>query len=204
MAINNITSEVSLLRKRMENCVLQPWALDCFFMMQSVLCAAVRGPDGVAKYHSSKYLLRWYRRCLLLTAFEREVLDNPFTDGGGSFTGPADNNLHMYADPNSAYNYAYRALRDREEWEPLMDFVVDRYLQSLDELPHHFQMHFMHAVEIMGYKHSNERIRAWWHKTYLRLVNDLHLNPESEEELDHRLGDKHEQWLARNDKATVA
>jgi len=33
----------------------------------------------------------------------------------------------------------------------------------------------MHAAEILGYKHPNEPIRSWWHRTYLRLVHDLHL-----------------------------
>jgi hypothetical protein len=55
------------------------------------------------------------------------------------------------------------------------DEIVGDYLKSLDALPHHFQVHFMHAAEILGYKHPNEPIRSWWHRTYLRLVHDLHL-----------------------------
>ena len=76
--------------------------------------------------------------------------------------------------------------------------------RSLDELPHHFQMHFIHAAEILGYKHPDADTRVWWLTTYTRLVHDLHLWPETEEQLDLRLGDNREQWLARNDKATVA
>jgi len=34
-------------------------------------------------------------------------------------------------------------------------------------------------------------------------VNDLHLHPETEEEMDRRLGDDRAQWLERADSATV-
>lgn len=70
-------------------------------------------------------------------------------------------------------------------------------------IPHHFQVHFMHAAEIVGYKHPDERIRKWWRTTYDYLVNDLHLHPETEDELDKRLGDNREGWLARANPATV-
>jgi len=165
--------------------VLQPWLLNLTMMQQSVLLTAIRGPDGVEKYHSVKYLLRWYRRCVLMSSLDRIVLATPFDRGGGSFTGPS------YEDPGP------------HDWRDRMDEIVGEYLKSLDALPHHFQAHFMHATEILGYKHPNEPIRSWWHNTYLRLVHDLHLWPESETQLDARLGDDREGWLARNDAATV-
>jgi len=49
-------------------------------MQQSVLLTAVRGPDGLPKYHSSKYLLRWYRRCILLSAMDGRVLEIQSTE----------------------------------------------------------------------------------------------------------------------------
>lgn len=168
--------------------VTQQWVHSLALMQQTVLLTAIRGPDGIGKYHTSKYLLRWFRRCVLLSAMDGAVLDNPAHTGGGSFTGPS---------------YEARIRPVGEEWYEAMDRVVDEYLRTLDGLPHHFQMHFMHAAEILGYKHPDLTIRTWWRNVYWRLVNDLHLHCETEEELDKRLGDNRDQWLARNDKATV-
>ena len=160
-------------------------------MQQTVLITAIRGPDGVAKYAGVKMLLRWYRRCVLLSAMDRRVLSNPYFPGGGSFTGPSID---------------YTAFENVKEtpWEELMDRVVDNYLREVDAMPHHFHLHLMHATEIAGYKHSDERIRAWWRGVYGRLVNDAHLHPETEAEMDERLGDTREGWLKRADRATAA
>jgi len=75
-----------------------------------------------------------------------------------------------------------------------MDTVVKEYLDSIDSLPHHFHLHFLHAIEILGYKHSDERIRVWWNKTYNRLAHDMHLVVENEMTLDARLNDDEMQW----------
>jgi hypothetical protein len=84
-----------------------------------------------------------------------------------------------------------------------MNEIVSEYVRDLDAIPHHFQMHLMHAIEILGYKHPDPIIRGWWNQVYIRLVNDLHLHPETEEELDSRLGDSRDGWLARADPATI-
>ena len=168
--------------------VLQPWVQSLTMMQQTVLLTAIRGPDGTEKYSPTKYLLRWFRRCVLYSAMDRQILSDPFQPGGGSFTGPCfDINRHGDV--------------DRATW---LDELVSQYLRQVDELPHHFQMHFMHAAEIVGYKHPDAAIRSWWNRTYMRLVHDLHLWPETEEQLDRRLGDNHEGWLARADAATAA
>jgi hypothetical protein len=167
--------------------VTQSWAHAIPFMQQTVLLTAVRGPDGIAKYHPCKYLLRWFRRCTLVSSLDHSNLMTPFEAGGGSFMGPSLD----------------RAV-PQDDWHPDMDLLVGEYLRALDELPHHFQLHFMHAAEIVGYKHPDPEIRAWWLKTYLRLVHDMHLWPETEEQMDLRLGDDRSNWLARNDVATVA
>jgi len=170
--------------------VLQNWVQELPMMQQTVLLTAIRGPDGVEKYHPSKYLLRWFRRCVLLSAMDHRVIIMPYEDGGGSFTGPS---IEL---PPGARHLGI-------QWQDKMDERVGEYLRAVDALPHHFQMHFMHAAEIVGYKHPGPETRQWWNRTYVRLVHDLHLWPETEEQLDQRLGDSREGWLARNDIATV-
>jgi hypothetical protein len=52
----------------------------------------------------------------------------------------------------------------------------------------HFVAHTMHAAEIVGYKHPDPDVRAWWIRLYRDMVLALHLNPETESQLDVRLG----------------
>ena len=157
-------------------------------MQQTVLLTAIRGPDGLPKYGCVKMLLRWYRRCVLLSAMDGKVLENPHDNNGGSFTGPS---------------FAAGEILN-PGWEANMDEIVSEYLRTLDAIPHHFQMHFMHAVEILGYKHPDERVRGWWNRVYHRLVNDMHCHAESKADMDDRLGDNRSGWLKRADHATVA
>lgn len=163
--------------------VLQDWVTNLPFMQQSVLISAMRGPDGVEKLHKSKMLARWLRRCIVISAFDRRALDNPYEKGGGSYTGPSYSNGEFSSVP----------------WEEHMNAVARDYLSSIDSLPHHYHLHFLHAAEIIGYKHSNQRIRAWWKFTYERFAHDMHLEPETEAQLDYRLNDNEQQW--RNDES---
>ncbi len=220
--------------------VLQPWANGLTMMQQTVLLTAVRGPDGVSKYGPTKMLLRWYRRCLLLSAMDRRVLADPMDPSGGSFTGPSisrETLIYKAQERREARSFddwaqdcddvrehgeplVFRVEDERpasalsldeligdqmyeDGWEPLMHEIVGEYLRELDAIPHHFQLHFLHAAEIVGYKHPDTRVRVWWVQTYERLVHDMHLWPETEEQLDRRLGDNRDQWLERNDVATV-
>ncbi len=148
--------------------VLQPWVEGLTFMMQSVLITAVRSPDTLYKDHPAKVLMRWYRRCVLYSAFEHRILETPAEPGGGSFTGPINESA-----------------------------AKQEYFQRLDELPLHFHLHLVHAAEILGYKHPRERVRVWWVSFYRAAVNDMHLNMETEAELDFRLGDNEAQWRAK-------
>lgn len=173
------------------NCALQKWILRLPVMQQSVLMSAVRGPDGIPKYHPVKFLHRWFRRCVLKSAMDGCVLKDPYSSNGGSFTGPS---IVLPA--------AMSMMETAPQWEEGMDDLVSKYLQSVDELPHHFHLHFMHAAEIIGYKHDDDRIRTWWKLMYWRLVKDMHLTPETCEELDFRLSDNRDNWLAACDTAT--
>ena len=153
--------------------VIQPWVHDLTYMQQSVLLTAIRGPDGITKEHPAKEVLRWFRRCVLLSAFDGAVLADPYVEGGGSFTGPANRDI---------------------------DEIGTDYFHHVDEMPHHFQMHVMHAAQIVGFKHPEPSIREWWDRFYRYAVNDLHLFPESEEQMDRRLSDSELSWREAEDR----
>lgn len=73
---------------------------------------------------------------------------------------------------------------------------MDDVRRDLDHLPHHFVMHLIHAIEIIGYKHPNSAIAGIWLSYYERLVRCFHMNPETEQQLDERLN-RDEEAFAR-------
>lgn len=155
--------------------VMNDWVQDLSFMQQSVLMSAVRNADGIPKFHKQKALMKWYRRCVLKSAFDGRELRTPDEAGGGSFTGPV-----------------------KEIYVSLDDFIDSR-----DEMTLHYFAHAMHAFEIIGYKHPDPSIRNFWFMAYTRMVECLHVWPESREQMDKRLGDKLEDWQARNDPSST-
>lgn len=192
----------------MTQSVLQPWLADLSMMQQTVVIELARGPDGLTKYHVSKYVLRWFRRCFLYSAMDRRILKTPYEEGGGSFTGPSykiewSSGLPQRIICGSNLVLADASI-DAHHWELPMHNLVSEYIRGADELPHHWYRHFMHGVEILGYKHPDDRIRHFWNLTYIRFCRDLHLNPEVEEQMDKRLGDNRGDWIAAGDLATIA
>jgi hypothetical protein len=72
---------------------------------------------------------------------------------------------------------------DEEDWPHAMaDF-----LRSIDHYPNHWLLHFMHACEIVGYKHPNLDVQQAFSTLYVKLVHKFHLRIETEAELDVRL-----------------
>lgn len=65
--------------------------------------------------------------------------------------------------------------------------LKDAFYERPDHYPVHWLMHFLYGAEIVGYKHPDERMREYWSVIYLKGVTALHLNPETEEQLDERL-----------------
>lgn len=169
--------------------VLQDWVQELTYMQQSVLITACRGPDSIEKNHVSKLILRWMRRCFLLSAFGGNVLNRPYISGGGSFTGPSMGVLN-HEDPAFYERNDYLAISS-------LNTLAATFFQKVDEIPHHFYLHLMHAAEILGYKHPEEWTRKWWNDFYNDCVNDMHLNPESELEMDRRLSDNESKWRER-------
>jgi hypothetical protein len=145
--------------------VLQQWVTELPFMQQTVLLSAIRGPDGLGKNHSVRETIRWYRRCVLLSAFTGNPINDMYEAGGGSFMGPVSVTRSS-------------------------DKVIKSYFEHFDELPLHFHMHMLEAAEIVGYKHPVDSIRMFWNEFYNKGVSVLHFYPETHEQLDKRLANK--------------
>lgn len=155
--------------------VLNDWVHDLKYMQQSVLLSAIRNSDGVEKFHPQKILLKWYRRCVLKSAFDGRELTKADEPGGGNFTGPVTD----------------------------IDNALDHFLMARDGMSLHYFAHAMHAFEILGYKHPDDAIRHFWHRAYVRMAHALHLYPETEAQMDERLGDGMPGWMARNDPSAT-
>ena len=68
--------------------------------------------------------------------------------------------------------------------------IIDQFMDfQLDSYPMHWLLHFTHAIEIIGYKHPDFDTRSFWMCLYVKIVKSLHLNPETEDQLDFRLQD---------------
>ena len=177
----------------------QDWVCELPLMQQSVLFAAIRAPDGIPKNHPVKVLMRWYRRCVLLSAFDGQPFHDPFEKGGGSFTGPfTQDHARQFCPPYSDRWYFSANLRPLVRQEAF-DYMRKVYLCHVDELPHHFQLHLMHAAQIVGYHHPVPETAEWWLTFYNMIVNDAHLFPESKELMDKRLSDNEANWRAREE-----
>ena len=150
---------------------VQPeWCATLPLQQQSVLFLGARGPDGIAKDHPCKGVQVAYRGCVFKAGKWGRLLEwGEKADGFMS--------LDVFADPT--------------RWGQL----VDTFFRNVDSLPHHYLMHLIHGAQILGYHHPDERFRARWREFYFRAVDDMHLMPESVEEMDDRLSDWHcEHW----------
>lgn len=82
-----------------------------------------------------------------------------------------------------------------------LDGELDRFRllrKNVDHLPHHYLMHLIHAIEIVGYKHPDQKVREQWSWFYYKLVHGLHLVQETEEQLDQRLNADEAAFAARD------
>jgi len=166
--------------------VLQEWVQALPLMQQTVLLMAMRGPDGRSKLGAPNALLRWYRRCVLLSAFDGEVLTDPYDLRGGHVTGPS-----LEVTPGPPRNLMIA-----------MEHHVVSYLKVLDAIPAQFQNDFRDAAMILGYRHPNVKISEFWRQFYRLLVQELNLMPETFEHMNKRLGDNLEHWLSVTNPAT--
>ena len=73
-----------------------------------------------------------------------------------------------------------------------------KVLDSFDHYPMHFFLHLIYASEIIGYKHPNATIRILWFWFYKTFVYKIHLNIETEEEMDNRLNCSEKEFAKRD------
>lgn len=145
--------------------VQQDWTIErCTVQQQSVLLMACRGPDGMRKSHPAKALIRVYRACVLNAASTGRPL-NAASQGDG------------YMDLSTLLS------------PPAWLDAVSSYLYDVDEIPHHYHLHLIHGAQILGYKHPDEWTRTAWLSLYHQAVEDMHLYPETEAQMDARLND---------------
>jgi hypothetical protein len=150
--------------------VFPEWLQSLPMQQQSVLLLAARGPDGVRKHAPSKRIVTAYRAFVLKAAYFGRSLRS--SEGGG--------NEFMS--------------RQRFDDDAIWEVDVTDFFAGIDELQHHYIMHLIHGTEILGYKHPDIVVRRKWLSFYMQAVIDLHLQPESEAELDSRLGDWQRQY----------
>ena len=150
---------------------VQPeWMKALTLQQQSVLFLASRGPDGIAKDHPCKDIQRCYRATVFLAArYGRQIR--------GVIDGEGDSFMSF------------------EKFDAGWMETVKAFLHTIDELPHHYIAHLAHGAQILGYKHPAAIFRSRWLFLYEQIVADMHLTPETEEEMDERLSDwGHEDW----------
>jgi hypothetical protein len=147
-------------------CVFQDWLFDLTMQQQSVLVLGCRGPDGIAKFHPTKELVARYRATVLKAAY----LGRPMVIDEGDDT--TFMTLLKFSSDSHWHHY-----------------IVNGFFQHVDSLPHHYYMHLMHGAQIAGYKHPDETFRRRWLDFYFDCCRDLHLHPETEKQMDARLGD---------------
>lgn len=78
---------------------------------------------------------------------------------------------------------------------------LDEFLWDLDAYPMHFIMHTAHAAEIIGFKHPDPKVQEYWKRVYFAVVKGLHLNPETQAQLDVRLGTTPAEQVVREAEA---
>jgi hypothetical protein len=140
--------------------VLQDWVMQLPLREQGTLLTCVRGCDLEPKSWTERGVS--YSPGRRTTAFIR-----------WSFMVPAD--------PREV---------DSQEGAFMMSTPPDPFKPSeFGHLPEHWYAHAMHALEIIGYRHPDDEVQYKAHTMYLAMVDNLHLRPESREEMIERLSE---------------
>lgn len=141
------------------------WLSRLTLQQQAVLMAAVRGQDGDRKTTGFKNIAVALRSSFMKAAHLGRV--------------PAMGE-HL------ASFMSLRLFADQTEWHKAVHEALN---EEADSAILHYYTHLMHAAQILAYKHPDEEFRIRWMDCYCQMVEKLHLNIETEEQMDKRLGD---------------
>jgi len=139
--------------------VVRDWIEQLPLRMQSTLMLSSRGPDDTMKECDVKYFVREFRYVIFVPAFPKEVC-------------PRDNDTFM------GTQTGYLTYDD-----------ILQFKNNHDHLPHHWLLHFIHASEIVGQFHPDDKIRGFWWSFYLEMCDSMHMFPEQIDQLSKRLAD---------------
>lgn len=170
-------------------CVVQPWLFNLRLQQQSVVLLGMRGPDGMDKETWVKPVLRAYRATVLLAAKYGKSL-SPKPHDRAAFPGDSFMNYNVMQNPPvnwespAPFLFGKSFAIDRDWFT-----VVKVFVGNIDPHNSHFLTHFTHGCEIIGYKHPDKFIAEHFLYLYYKVVEALHFNPETEEQMDERLKD---------------
>jgi hypothetical protein len=146
--------------------VLQDWVSTISLRQQGVLIIATRGPDGCAKEDPAKPLVRTLRALIMNT---------------GRLGRPQELGTLWKDDTFMTTWWIADAIR----WNAVAKAFFDQW----DSYNVHFLQHLMHGYGVLGANHPNELVKSgcWWF--YEKCCRKLHVTPEIQEQLAHRLRD---------------
>jgi hypothetical protein len=149
-----------------EMIVFQDWMFNLPMQQQSVLVLACRGPDGIPKFHPVKEIVARYRASVLKAAYLGRAM---WVDEG-------DDTTFM----------TLRQFSDDAHWGKC---ILQPFFDNIDAIQFHYVTHLLHGAEIIGYKHPIPLFKRRWLHFYDLGCNHMHVNPETEGQMNARLSD---------------
>lgn len=67
--------------------------------------------------------------------------------------------------------------------------AMEEFSNNFDKYPMHFLTHLAHAAEVVGFQHPDSEVRNRWNNFYVNIVRNMHLFPETKEQMTERLQD---------------
>jgi hypothetical protein len=146
------------------------WLSNLTLQQQAVLMAATRGQDGDPKHTGFKVIQSALRASIMKAAHTGRMAE--MGEHLASFM-----SLVIFA--------------NGEKWVQHIQATLEN---EGDGCYLHYYMHLAHAAQILGYKHPDPAFRDRWYACYMEMAHKLHLNTESEQQMDERLGDFGRTW----------
>ena len=138
--------------------VIHDWVSILPFTQQAVLMCSMRGPDGLNKNHPAKYITQFIRGAVMKPAYPNFNRDDDYHPNGFM----------------------------RFDWQHF-ERDAQIFFDDVDQLPHHYYLHLIHACQIIGYSHPDDEIRLLFEHFYFYACQSFHMRPESKLELFERL-----------------